>query len=111
MLDSHLSRPDDYEYTMLRAETHTELTELLNDAAENCWEPVHYAMWSFGSGLGVDLEKGVHFVILRRDESYYEQRVADVDERMERGDFAGDAEEKEWAQRFLKRAREDGYLD
>jgi len=100
-------RAEDYEYITLRAESHEELTEALNDAAEHGWEPAQYAVWSYGSGLDVNLEKGVHFVILRRDTAYFDAKVAEVSRAYDAGEY--DGEEAEWAQRFLERAREDGY--
>jgi hypothetical protein len=104
-------RPDDYEYTSLRAESHEELSELLNDAAEHCWEPAHYAIWSLGTGMGTNVEKGVHFVILRRDSVYFQERLAEVMDAIEGGEYSDDEKEQEWARRFVERAREEGYVE
>ena len=103
-------RADEYEYLTLRSKSHTDLTDALNEAAEFCWEPSHYAIWSAGEGYGTDLiEKGVHFVILRRDTAYFQSRIVEVAEALSAGDYADDPDQREWAERFLERAREDGY--
>lgn len=100
---------DDFEYVTLRCETHTDLAAALNEAAEFCWEPVQYAIWSAGEGYGTGaLEKAVHFAILRRDTAYFESKISDVKDALDSGEYASD-EEREWAERFLERAREDGY--
>lgn len=102
------NRAEDFEYTTLRAETHTELSEALNEAANYCWEPQHYAIWSLGTGAGTNIERATHFVILRRDTDYYQARIAEVQQGVEDGDYES-AEDLEWAEQFLEHAKEDGY--
>ena len=59
MNDGFTRRASDYEYRVERANTHQDMTTLLNREAVEGWEPLHYAIWSTESS-------GVHFVMLRR---------------------------------------------
>jgi hypothetical protein len=103
-------RPEDFEYFTLRAETHEQLTELLNDAAEHCWEPVLYSIWSLGTGAGTSVEAGMHFVVIRRNTTYFQGRLEEVKEGLRNGEYR-EKEDEEWAREFLERARTEGYDD
>ena len=110
MRDLPTPQADDYEYWVMKKGTHTELAEALNDAARSCWEPVQYAIWSWGTGIGTNIENGEHFVILRRNTAYVEKRIIEEREALERGEYANDEEGREWAERFLREVKRDGYL-
>lgn len=101
---------DDFEYWVIKASTHTELTDTLNEAAKSCWEPVNYGIWSYGTGFGTNLERGEHFVILRRNTAYVEKRIVEEQDALAKGDYSDDPEEREWAERFLKETKRDGYV-
>lgn len=110
MSDFPSPQADDYEYFVLRKGTHDELTEALNAAARSCWEPVQYAIWSWGSGMGADLEKGDHFVVLRRNTAYVEKRIIEEREALRNGEYAEDPDGREWAEGFLEEVKRDGYI-
>ncbi|MEO8458521.1 MAG: hypothetical protein ABI559_12010 [Chloroflexota bacterium] len=110
MSEQTIVKPDDYEYITARTEDHEHLSEVLNDAAENCWEPILYSIWSLGTGAGTNIEAGRHFVVLRRDTNYFQKRVDEVREGVRNGDYESD-DDRDWAERFLKRAKDDGYDD
>jgi len=109
MSNGVVAKAENYEYVTLRAETHTELAELLNEGAEHCWEPILYSIWSLGTGMGTNVERGTHFVILRRDTTRYTAYLAELRQDIESGEYSGG--DRDWAEGILRRGEEDGYAD
>jgi hypothetical protein len=72
---------------------------------------MHYALWSYGTGFGTNIaEKAEHFVIVRRNTAYVEQRIVEEREALARGEYDNDPDEREWAEEFLKETKRDGYV-
>ena len=102
---------DDFEYIVVKENTHDALAKTLNDLAKSCWEPTHYAIWSYGTGFGTNIaEKADHFMIMRRNTAYVEQRIVEEREALERDEYSDDPDERKWAEGFLKKTKRDGYV-